>query len=143
MNHLFLDTDILLDLLTGRMPFMLDASKLFSLLDHTKLKAFTSSLSFSNIYYVLRKYASHNKIINKLSELSDFVEILPVDETIIKKALNSRFKDFEDAIQCFAAQDHSKINVIITRNIKDFKTSTLPVMSAGTWIRTYQQTIKD
>ncbi len=143
MTHLFVDTDIILDVITGRLPFSKEASSLFTLLEEEKLKGYTTSLSFSNLYDVLRKYASHNKVISRLKELSDLIEILNVDDLIIKRAFSSKFKDFEDAIQCFAAQENPLIDVIITRNIKDYKPSELPVMSPGTFMKTYMHSLKN
>lgn len=143
MTHLFVDTDIILDIITGRLPFSKEASSLFNLIEEEELKGYTTSLSFSNLYYVLRKYASHDKVISRLKELSDLIEILNVDDLIIKRALGSRFKDFEDAIQYFAAQENPLIDVIVTRNIKDYKTSELPVMSPGTFLKSYMHSQKN
>ena len=143
MTHLFVDTDILLDMLTGRQPFSREASTLFTLMEKEKLKGYTTSLSFSNLYYVLRKYASHQKVISTLKKLSELIEILGVDDSIIKEALSSGFKDFEDAIQCYTAQHNSVIGVIITRNIKDYKQSELPVMSPDTFLKTHKHTVEN
>ena len=137
MTHIFVDTDIILDIITGRQPFSIEASRLFTLIEEEALAAYASSLSFSNLYYVLRKYASHQKVVARLDEVSDLLKILNVDESIVKTALRSRFKDFEDAIQCYSAQGNSQIDVIITRNIKDYKPSELPVMTPGTFLKTY------
>jgi len=137
MTHIFVDTDIILDIITGRQPFSIEASRLFTLIEEEALAAYASSLSFSNLYYVLRKYASHQKVVARLDEVSDLLKILNVDESIVKTALRSRFKDFEDAIQCYSAQGNSLIDVIITRNIKDYKPSELPVMTPGTFMKTY------
>ena len=137
MTHIFVDTDIILDIITGRQPFSIEASRLFTLIEEEALAAYASSLSFSNLYYVLRKYASHQKVVARLDEVSDLLKILNVDESIVKEALRSRFKDFEDALQCYSAQGNSLIDVIITRNIKDYKPSELPVMTPGTFLKTY------
>ena len=99
MIHIFSDTDTILDVITGRMPYSVEASSLFTLIEEEQVKSSTSSLSFSNIYYVLRKYASHQRVVSRLKELSELLQIMNVDDTIIKRALQSGFKDFEDAIQ--------------------------------------------
>ena len=127
-------------MLTARQPFSKEASNLFTLFEKEQLKGYTTSLSFNNLYYVLRKYASHQKVISKLTELSELIGILNVDDSVIRRALSSKFKDFEDAVQCFTAQDHPLIDVIITRNIRDFKSSALPVMTAATFLKTHQHT---
>jgi predicted nucleic acid-binding protein len=137
MNHVFLDTDVILDIVTGRKPFLTDSASLFSLIDKKQLKASTTSLTFSNLYYILRKYSSHSKVITLLVEVADLLQIINVDEEIIRMSLRSRFKDFEDAIQFHSAKTVPEISVIITRNSKDYKPSDLPVMSPGTFLQTY------
>ena len=139
MTQAFIDSDVLLDMITGRLPFSKEAAALFTLFDKKHLKGYVSSLSFSNLYYVLRKYTSHTKVINSLQELSDLIEIVNVDQVIVKTALKSAFKDFEDALQCYSAQSNPEVEVIITRNIKDFKNSELPVMTPETFLRTIAQ----
>ena len=129
MENVFIDTDVIVDFLTDRKPFSLESAKIFSLIDQKKIKGCVSSLSFSNLYYVLRKFGTHKKVINSLQELSELVDILKVDSEIIKSALTSDFKDFEDAIQYYTAISNNKLDAIITRNIADFKLSTLPVFS--------------
>jgi len=140
MIHIFSDTDIILDVITGRMPFSVEASSLFTLIEEEQIKSSTSSLSFSNIYYVLRKYASHQRVVSRLKELSELLHILSVDDTIIKNALQSGFKDFEDAIQYQTALSNPDIELIVTRNIKDYKQAELPVMTPGTFLKTYLHT---
>ncbi len=140
MIHIFSDTDIILDVITGRMPFSVEASSLFTLIEEEQIKSSTSSLSFSNIYYVLRKYATHQRVVSRLKELSELLHILSVDDTIIKSALQSGFKDFEDAIQYQTALTNPDIELIVTRNIKDYKQAELPVMTPGTFLKTYLHT---
>ncbi|HQI46208.1 MAG TPA: PIN domain-containing protein, partial [Bacteroidales bacterium] len=116
----------------------LEAAKIFSLIDQKKIKGCVSSLTFSNLYYVLRKFGTHKKVISNLKVLSEMVDILKVDGEIVKSALNSDFNDFEDSIQYFAAQEHKKVDCIITRNIKDYKNSSLPVMTPELFIVTFE-----
>ena len=140
MENVFIDTDVIVDFLTDRKPFSLESAKIFSLIDQKKIKGCVSSLSFSNIYYVLRKFGTHKKVISSLQELSEMVDILKVDGDIVKSALTSDFKDFEDSIQYFAAQEHKKVDCIITRNIKDYKDSSIPVMTPETFLVTFENT---
>ncbi|MFH0758983.1 MAG: PIN domain-containing protein [Bacteroidota bacterium] len=136
MTHVFIDPDVLLDVVTGRLPFSKEAGALFTLIEKNQLKGYASALSFSNIYYVLRKHASHSRVIKSLNELSDLVDILQVDQSIVKTALQSGFGDFEDALRCYAAQSNPEIKMIITRNTKDFKKSDLPAMTPNTFLKT-------
>ncbi len=140
MTDLFIDTDVIIDFITDRQPFSREAAQLFTLIDQKKVRGFTSALSYSNLYYVLSKYASHKKVITMLKELSELAGILKVDDDIIKSSLASDFKDFEDAIQYYTAQGYKRIDVIITRNIRDYKKSSLPVMTPETFLKTYKQT---
>jgi predicted nucleic acid-binding protein len=140
MEIVFIDTDVIIDFLTDRKPFSIEAAKIFSLIDKKKIKGCVSSLTFSNLYYVLRKFGTHKKVINSLQELSGLIDILKVDSDIVKYALTSNFKDFEDSIQYFTAQDYKKIDCIITRNIKDYKDISLPVMTPETFLVTFENT---
>lgn len=140
MTDLFIDTDVIIDFIVDRQPFSEEAARVFTLVDQKKVKGYTSALCYSNLYYVLSRYAPHKKVISILNELSELLGILKVDQDIIKASLASEFKDFEDAIQYYTAQEYKKIDVIITRNIKDYKKSSLPVMTPETFMKTYKQT---
>lgn len=136
MTDLFIDTDVIIDFLIDRKPYSREAAILFTLIEQKKLRGYSSSLTFSNLYYILRKIETHNKVISKLDSLSKILSILKVDEQTIKRAINSGFLDFEDSIQYYSAQDYKKISVIITRNIRDYKNSEIPVMTPGDYLKT-------
>ena len=136
MTDLFIDTDVILDFLTDRKPFSREAAIIFTLIEQRKLKGYASSLTFSNLYYLLRKFESHNTVISKLDSLSKMLTLVKVEEQTIKKALASGFPDFEDSIQYFSAVENRKINVIITRNTKDYKKSDISVMTPGDYLKT-------
>ena len=135
MEDLFIDTDVIIDFLIDRKPFSREAALIFTLIEQKRIKGYASSLTYSNLYYVLRKFESHNSVISKLDSLSKILNILKVDETVIKNAITSGFPDFEDGIQYFCASESRKIDVIITRNTKDFKKSVLPVMTPGDYLK--------
>ena len=138
MINLFIDTDVILDLLADRKPFSGEAAMLFTLAEQKKIKGFTSSLTFSNLYYVLRRFEAQPKVMSKLTGLSGLLSILKVDELAVRNAIASGFSDFEDGLQYFCALDHKHIDVIITRNIKDYKNSEIPVMRPGDFLKTLQ-----
>jgi predicted nucleic acid-binding protein len=135
MIGLFIDTDVIIDFLIDRKPHSREAAVIFTLFDEKKIKGYTSSLTFSNLYYILRKIQSHNKVKSKLESLSKFIGILKVEEQTIREALESDFPDFEDSIQYFSALDSKRIDVIITRNTKDYKKSDIPVMTPGDYLK--------
>lgn len=129
MIHLFLDTDVVIDLLAKRAPYYKAVAQLFHFSELGKVKLYISSLSYSNTYYIVRKFGSHQETIAVLKQLENFVETMDVTKDIISASLYSDFKDFEDAIQYHTALSSEKISVIATRNIKDYKKSLLEVMT--------------
>lgn len=133
MTEVFVDTDVCLDLLSNRQPFNASAEILFSLADSGKLKLFVSSLSFSNIDYVLRSQYSGTHSRQIIARFKTLVNVLSVDSKTIDLAIASNFNDFEDAIQYSCALENN-MPVIITRNNKDFKKSAILVVSPETYL---------
>ncbi|KUG13531.1 DNA-binding protein [Elizabethkingia sp. HvH-WGS333] len=136
MGKILIDTDVILDFFFDRQPFSEEASQILSLCESKKLNGFVTPIVISNIYYILRKTAKHEKVIEGLKSLMDIVDVAVITKNTIVDALNSNFKDFEDALQNFSALDKKDINIIITRNIKDYKTSSLSVMTPETYLKT-------
>ena len=89
----------------------------------------------SNVYYLLRKTAKHDKVIENLKKLLSFINIAIINKETVLEALNSEFKDFEDALQNFSAKNNDEIKLIITRNIKDYKSSNLSVMTPEVYLK--------
>ena len=133
MSRIFLDTNVILDLLAQRVPFFDSIAKVATLADQKKLTLIVSPLSFTTINYVLNKYETSKSVLNKLRKFKIICEVCEVNEETIDKALNSSFKDFEDAVQYFCALQ-SNCSIIITRNGKDFKHSTIPIMTAEEYL---------
>lgn len=129
MKHIFLDTNVLIDFFADRKPFSIDAAKLFDYSFKKKINSYISAVSYNNMYYILRQSFSHAQTIKMLSELNEWTHIIDVSGEVIKKSLKSDFKDFEDAIQYNCAKSFPKIDFIVTRNTKDYKTSSLPVLT--------------
>ncbi len=129
MKHLFVDTNVLIDFLANRKPFSLEAATLFNFALQKRLTIYVAAVSFNNIYYILRQSCSHSDTLHILSELEEWTTTVDVSKEVIKKSLQSDFKDFEDAIQYHCAKTIKKIDGIVTRNRKDFKTSTLAVFT--------------
>lgn len=136
MGKILIDTDVILDFFFDRQPFSEEESQILSLCESKKLNGFVTPIMISNIYYILRKTAKHEKVIEGLKSLMDIVDVAVITKNTIVDALNSNFKDFEDALQNFSALDKKDINIIITRNIKDYKTSSLSVMTPETYLKT-------
>ena len=136
MTNLLLDTDVILDFFFDRKPYSEHSATILSLCELNKIKGYITPVILSNIYYLLRQTASHDKVIEKLSQLLNITEILSIDRNSILLALNSKFKDFEDALQNYSAEINGNISIIITRNLKDYKNSSLSVMSPENYLKT-------
>jgi hypothetical protein len=127
---LFIDTDIVLDHLADRMPFAEYAHRLFGLGEVGAVNLVVSSLTLANLFYILRKACGRENTLVLLAKLRKLVEIAPVGGNEIDSALGSRFVDFEDALQHFAALGRGGVAAILTRNGADYAPSEIPVMSA-------------
>ncbi|WP_163515991.1 type II toxin-antitoxin system VapC family toxin [Gelidibacter japonicus] len=135
MDHVLIDTDVILDFFFDREPYSKYAAKVLNLCEEQKIKGFITPVAISNIYYLLRKIGKHDIIIERLKQLLTIIDIADMDKTVVLNALNSQFKDFEDALQNFSAIGKGKIKVILTRNIKDFKKSTLAIMTPEMYLK--------
>jgi predicted nucleic acid-binding protein len=137
MKQLLIDTNIIIDLLAKREPFYEDAAKLFSLADKNMVRLSVSSLSFANTNYLLQK--TYSSVVAKeiLRKFKILTVVLSLDDKIIDLSLNdSGFGDFEDAIQYYSAIENNQ-DIIITRNLRDFKSSKIPVLTAGEFIKSF------
>ena len=135
MDKALIDTDVILDFFFDRQPFSEFSTRIFSLCESKKLKGFVTPVIYSNVYYLLRRNARHEKVIEKLKQLLMITDVLSMDKDVVKNALNSSFKDFEDALQNFSAIKYGDIDVILTRNLKDFKKSEIGVLTPETYLK--------
>jgi predicted nucleic acid-binding protein len=129
MKKVFVDTNILIDLIADRKPFSKFAIQIFSKAEERKLKLYTSSHSIATTHYVLKKYIDEKELRIVLQSILDYLNIVAIDQDVIKKGLKSKHKDFEDALQIISAYSIDKLDCIVTRNIKDFKGSEIPVLT--------------
>jgi predicted nucleic acid-binding protein len=135
MDKVLIDTDVILDFFFDRKPFSEFASEVFNLCEEKKILGYTTPVIICNVYYLLRKYSKHEIIIKNISKLLNIIEILKMDKTIVIEALNSNFKDFEDALQNFSAIQNGEIKAILTRNIKDYKESDLAIFTPEVYLK--------
>jgi predicted nucleic acid-binding protein len=129
MKHIFMDTNVVIDFLANRQPFSLDAARLFNLAVGGKVIIYISAVSYNNIYYILRQSLTRNAAIKLLAELAEMSEVVDVSGSIIRQSLKTDFNDYEDSIQYYCALSIPQIDFIVTRNTKDFKKSTLSVLT--------------
>ena len=133
-KKIFVDSDIVLDVLCKRDPYYEYAAKIFSLADMKKLTVYTSSLVVANVYYILRKAIGIEKSKEALRKLRLLVKIISVEEREVDLALNSSFSDFEDALQYYTAVKHG-METLLTRNIKDYKERDLIIQTPEQFIK--------
>jgi predicted nucleic acid-binding protein len=135
MKRIFIDCDVILDFLTGREPFSEPATHIFVMAEKKEITLFTSSLTYSHLFYLLRKSVSTVKLKEELKMLAEIVEPVTVDASTIKTALLLEFNDFEDAIQTCSARAEG-ITLLITRNVKDYRKSGLTVYTPLNFLKT-------
>jgi predicted nucleic acid-binding protein len=135
MKRILIDTDVILDFFFDRKPFSDNAAKVLALCESKEIIGFITPVIVSNVYYLLRQTAKHEKVIEKLNQLISITDVLIIDKNIIMQALISNFKDFEDALQNYSAEKNGEIDVIITRNIKDFRSSSLGIMTPENYLK--------
>jgi len=133
-NRLFLDTNVLLDLLGEREPFYDSIAKIATLADKGRVKLIVSTLSYSTVFYLLSKFENSEIVKEKLRKFKIISESSDLTDKIIEKGLSSNFSDFEDALQYHCALK-ADCNILITRNGKDFKESEIPVMTAEEYLK--------
>ena len=129
MKHYLVDTNIVIDMLLNRE----DADAACAVFDGAERGEYVlhiCALSFTTMFYSLRKILSREQRIDALVQLSEAMVVSPVDYHVINTALHSGWKDFEDAVQNFSAVADSQVTAIITRNVKDFKESELEVIDS-------------
>ena len=122
---LLIDANILLDVLMNRKEFVQDSSLVWKLCETQQAEGYVSALTVANIIYVMRKELNPGKIEKVLRMLNLIFEIIELAPADLLHAGESRWSDFEDALQS-AAAERVHADYIITRNIRDFKKSRIP-----------------
>ncbi|MFC1222583.1 type II toxin-antitoxin system VapC family toxin [Pedobacter sp. BG31] len=126
MKRIFVDTNIIVDLIADRRPFSKFAIELFEKAERKEVQLYTSSHSIATTHYLLRKYLEERTLREVIYNVLEYIQVIAIDQDIIKKGLKSKHKDFEDALQILCAYKLEKLDYIVTRNIKDFKDSEIP-----------------
>jgi len=128
--------------LAKREPFNTEAAQLFSMADNKQIELSISALTIANTSYVLMKQMEAKKAKAILRKLSLLLKVLPLNDKILNLALNDeRFIDFEDAIQIFTALEYRQ-DITITRNLRDLKQASFPIMTAQQFIHSEIKSIK-
>lgn len=136
MNSLFIDSDVLIDLLARRDNYT-EAAALMTIIIEKKVAGFTTPIVLANVDYIITKYSNKAKSRRAIKSLRKKLSILPIDEKIVDTALESEFSDFEDAMQYYAAEKHG-IDFIITRNKKDYAKGSLKAITPQEYMEMHE-----
>ena len=124
---ILIDTNVILDVLCGRPEFVDDSLKVFKYCEANQITGCISALSIPNIVYIMRKELDNEKIKDIRNTFTSLFTIVDLRESDLIKGADLDFSDYEDALQSICAS-RVKANYIVTRNIKDFKNSSVPAI---------------
>lgn len=131
----------MIDFFTDREPHANPASELFELNEKGSVKLFLSAVSINNIYYIIRKFLGHRKAIEVIETLTEMTEIIGTTKTEIVQALKNDFSDYEDSVQYASALTVKEIDAIITRNTKDYRNSSIAIMTPLNFLKMKEKNI--
>lgn len=130
MKQVLFDSDVLLDVLLNRHPFVIDSAKALNTVATDQVKGFLAGHAVTNLYYIMRRQLSSSVAHEKLKLLLQRIQVASVTDSVIRAALQSQMTDFEDAVTSEAAQT-AQTDLIVTRNISDFERSPVPAILPG------------
>ena len=134
MRKVFIDTNVMLDLLLEREQWVDDAARLFSMADRKEIELLCCSLSFSTAIYLMQRLKySRKEIVRKLTIVKSLCTVATVDGAVIDRVLQSDFADLEDAIQHYSALA-AGAEVIVTRNKLDYASAGIPVLEPSEYL---------
>ncbi|MEM9090394.1 MAG: PIN domain-containing protein [Cyanobacteria bacterium P01_F01_bin.53] len=125
---ILIDTNIVLDLLLEREPFVEDALSLFAQIERGKLEGYIAATTVTNIFYIIRKSEGREVAMAAINRIMAGLQFCEVNRQTVEAALNLGLTDFEDSIQ-LACATLNQLDGLVTRDLKDFIGSNLPVYS--------------
>lgn len=137
---LFVDSDVVIDFFTDREPHVNPASELFELNEQGNVKLYLSAVSINNIYYIVRRFLGHKKTLEVIETLTEMAEIVGTTKKEIIQALKNNFSDYEDSVQYSSALTITNLDAIITRNTKDYRNSSIAVMTPLNFLKMKEKT---
>lgn len=129
-----LDTDVVLDVVLARAPFAKEATVLLDLCERGLFDAYVSGITPVNVSYVARKAHDSARLRQTIGRLLRVVRVCPVDQAALLRAVNTPITDYEDAVQ-HACAEAAGLDVIVTRNLGDYRYATLPVFSPADFLK--------
>jgi predicted nucleic acid-binding protein len=136
MKKILIDTNVVIDLLAQREPFYKSTSRLFTLASKKHITAYVSSLALVTTHFIVSRELSESETRKVIRKFKSIANVLDLKDTYLNQALDSDFKDFEDAIQYHTALSNN-LDAIITRNKRDFKKSHIPVYTTEEYLELY------
>lgn len=133
MKKILIDSDVCLDSITARHPWAEEADRLLQAVEDKEVAGVVSAESFSNMFYILRKFSSGPRAIDQLKKLRSIVEVGTLNTATVDRALSSGWTDFEDALQWYCAEE-ANCDLIITRNTPDYSEADLPTMTPAEFL---------
>jgi predicted nucleic acid-binding protein len=133
--RVFVDTNVLLDVLRNRQPFVKDSQAVWLLAEKREVTGLVSTLSFANIFYIAQKQTDATNATQLLRQMRSVFLPVACDMAVLDQALAAGFSDFEDALQYFSATGASS-DCIVTRNAKHFPVTALPILSPEQFLAT-------
>ena len=134
-SNIFVDTDVLLDVLAKREPHYASSAEIWTLCENGSLKGHISVISFNNIYYIVRKLRDKKTAEQMVALLRDVFQAVPLDGQLLNQAIGAGMTDFEDAIQ-FHSAIRANADFIITRNVSHFPKSNILVITPKEFLAT-------
>lgn len=127
MRRVLFDSDVLLDVLAQREPFVIASARALNVSTQPQVQGYVSGHAVTNIFYILRRQVGSDTARSLLARLLQHIQVASVTDEVIRAALQSSIKDFEDAVTSEAANAVG-VEVIVTRNTTDFITSSVPAV---------------
>ena len=131
---LFLDTNVVIDVIAAREPFIADSRAIFNLCETGKAEGSVSALTLCTVSYVLRKFSTADTLRHQIRDLRNTLPPVDLTASLLDKAISSTIADFEDAVQFYSAV-YTDADFIITRNAKDFPQDAIPVLSPTAFLQ--------
>ena len=132
----FLDTNVIIDVLVAREPFFRDSQRVVDYCEKHRESGYLSSLTFCTVAYVLRKSVGKDELPGKLKTLRRIFDVLPVTKGSVDWAIDSHLSDFEDAMQ-YECASAAKMDVIVTRDKPGFAGAEIPVCAPSEFVVKY------
>jgi predicted nucleic acid-binding protein len=125
--RVLVDTNVVLDFLQEREPFVENAARLFERIDAGEIEGFIAATTITNIYYIVRRAAGANVAQDAITQVLADLNICAVDREVMEQAIALNFRDFEDAVQ-YVCGVVNNVDAIVTRDASGFVGAEIPVM---------------